>query len=105
MTDTTVITSVSTENTSLTTQTTRTTSAAQEAASAFQTLENSTILGLYYLDYTEDYKFDEFIACGGAASTLELVQYAYKAFPNIKLDLSALGYGCSSFCTQRATAI
>lgn len=96
LTDTAFSASVSTENTSLTTQATQT----QEDASTFRTIENSTIRGLYYLDYTEDYKFDEFIACGGAASTLELVQYAYTAFPNIELELSQLGYGCSSFCTQ-----
>ncbi len=100
--DTMANTPVSTESTSAPSslQTTQTTSAVQEPSPAFRTLENSTIRGLYYIDYTEDYKFDEFISQGGAASTSELVQYAYKSFPNIKLDLSALGYGCSSFCTQ-----
>ncbi len=63
-------------------------------------VNNDSYRALYYIDYTQDYKFDEFIEGGGAASTQELVQYAYKVFPNIKLDLSALGYGCSSFCTQ-----
>lgn len=71
----------------------------QDAKADF-VVNNDSYRALYYIDYTQDYKFDEFIEDGGAASTQELVQYAYKAFPNIKLDLSALGYGCSSFCTQ-----
>ncbi len=80
--------------------TTQATSDAQDPSSAFQPLDNSTLRGLYYLDYKEDYKFDDFIAEGGASSTQELVQYAYKAFPEIELDLAALGYGCSSFCAK-----
>ena len=76
-----------------------TTAEPQIPASSF-IVDNSSSRGLYYLDYTEDYKFDEFVSGGGAKSTLELVEYAYKAFPNIKLNLSSLGYGCSSFCAQ-----
>ena len=77
----------------------QTTASTQSANSSF-IVNNDSYRALYYIDYTQDYKFDEFIASGGAASTQELVQYAYKAFPNINLNLSALGYGCSSFCTQ-----
>ncbi|MBQ7291200.1 MAG: linear amide C-N hydrolase [Clostridia bacterium] len=69
-------------------------------AEPFQLLDGSGVRKLYYLDYTEDYKFEEFVSSGGAASTAELVEYAYKAFPQIKLDLSSLGYGCSSFSAQ-----
>ena len=82
------------------TATVQTTSAVQDPPSAFRVLDNSSARGLYYLDYTEDYKFDDFISSGGASGTAELVQYAYRAFPEIKLDLSSLGYGCSSFCAQ-----
>ena len=80
--------------------TTQTTTAEQDPDSAFHALDTSLRRGLYYLDYKDDYKFDSFIADGGAASTQELVQYAHKAFPEIELDLAALGYGCSSFCAQ-----
>lgn len=55
---------------------------------------------LYYLDYNYDYRFDDFIADAGAKSTAELVAYAYKIFPEIALDISKLGYGCSSFCSE-----
>ena len=95
---TTISTSATTVQT--TQKTTQTTAPIQDPASDFQVLDKSSFCALYYLNYTEDYKFDEFIASGGASSTRELVEYAYKAFPGIKLDLSALGYGCSSFCAQ-----
>lgn len=72
----------------------------QTTVSPFQTLDKSSSRRLFYFDYTDDYKFDDFLASGGAASTMELVEYAYKAFPGIDLNLSSLGYGCSSFCAQ-----
>ena len=80
--------------------TTQTTATVQEPSPSLSAIDNSGLRGLYYLDYKDDYKFDSFLADGGAASTTELVLYAYKAFPGIKLDLSSLGYGCSSFCAQ-----
>lgn len=63
-------------------------------------VDNSTSRALYYLNYTDNYKFDEFIKSGGASSTKDLVGYAQSVFPEIKLNLAALGYGCSSFCAQ-----
>lgn len=62
-----------------------------------KTLDNEN--SLYYLDYDYDYRFDDFIADKGANSTAGLVAYAYKIFPEITLDPSKLGYGCSSFCS------
>ena len=94
---------ISTASTTSTTSplvTTQATSATQNTSADFKNMDNSTFRGLYYLDYKEDYKFDNFIERGGASSTVELVQYAYTAFPEIELNLSSLGYGCSSFCAQ-----
>ena len=87
-------------STSAIVQTSQTSSTTQTSPSPFQTLDKSSSRRLYYFDYESDYKFDDFLASGGAASTMELVEYAYKAFPGINLDLSSLGYGCSSFCAQ-----
>ena len=71
---------ISTASTTSTTSplvTTQATSATQNTSADFKNMDNSTFRGLYYLDYKEDYKFDNFIERGGASSTVELVQYAY----------------------------
>ena len=83
-----------------TSQTTIQMQTTEQTTSSNFIVNNDSYRALYYIDYTQDYKFEEFIASGGASSTKALIEYAYKAFPNINLNLSALGYGCSSFCTQ-----
>ena len=63
----------------------------------FRAIDTNAYRGLYYLDYTADYRFDGFLSSGGAASSAQLVQYGMTVFPSMKLDLSSLGYGCSAF--------
>ena len=64
----------------------------------FECLDDSGTYSLYYYDYTRDYEFDEFLRQGGASDTAELVSYCLEVFPDMELNLSALGYGCSSYC-------
>ncbi|MBQ9510430.1 MAG: linear amide C-N hydrolase [Clostridia bacterium] len=66
----------------------------------FRVVDTSAFRGLYYLDYTADYSFDEFISSGGAANSAELIEYGMKVFPNMELDLQNLGYGCSAFYAE-----
>ena len=65
---------------------------------SFELLDDSGTYSLYYYDYTRDYRFDDFLRQGGAADTAGLVSYGPEVFPDMELDLSALGYGCSSYC-------
>lgn len=72
----------------------------QDREEAFSLVDDSGTYSLYYYEYTRDYEFDEFLKSGGAANTAQLVRYCCDVFPDMELDLSGLGYGCSSFCAQ-----
>ena len=65
---------------------------------SFTLLDDSGTYSLYYYDYTRDYKFDDFLRQGGVSDTAELVSYCLEVFPDMELNLSSVGYGCSSFC-------
>lgn len=69
-------------------------------AETFELLNDKGSYPLYYYNYTQDYHFDEFLASGGAADTAELVEFIGETFPEMELDLSRVGYGCSSFCAE-----
>ena len=65
---------------------------------SFTLLDDNGTYSLYYYDYTRDYKFDDFLRQGGVSDTAELVSYCLEVFPDMELNLSSVGYGCSSFC-------
>lgn len=65
---------------------------------SFRLLDDSGKYSLYYYEYTRDYAFDEFLESGGAADTEELVKYCLEVYPDMELNYSGLGYGCSSYC-------
>lgn len=65
---------------------------------SFTILDDNGTYPLYYYNYTRDYEFDDFLRQGGAADTAGLVSYGLEVFPDMELDLSSLGYGCSSYC-------
>lgn len=65
---------------------------------SFTLLDDNGTYSLYYYDYTRDYKFDDFLRQGGVSDTAELVSYCLEVFPDMELNLSSVGYGCSSYC-------
>lgn len=65
---------------------------------SFTLLDDNGTYSLYYYDYTRDYKFDDFLRQGGVSDTAELVSYCLEVFPDMDLNLSSVGYGCSSYC-------
>ena len=66
----------------------------------FELVDDSHRLPLYYYSYGGDYQFDKFLDRGGADSTATLVLRLMDIFPEVKLDISKLGYGCSSFAAR-----
>lgn len=64
----------------------------------FRLLDDNGTYSLYYYNYTRDYEFDEFLEGGGAKDTEDLVEYCLDIFPDMELNYSGLGYGCSSYC-------
>lgn len=70
----------------------------EEQEEKFELLDDNGSYNLYYYNYTRDYEFDEFLEDGGAEDTEELVKDCLELFPEMELDYSALGYGCSSYC-------
>lgn len=97
---TTATTAIEAQTTAESTQTTVSSSETTVRQEAFHAVDTSAFRGLYYLDYTADYAFDKFIASGGAENSAGLIGYGMKIFPNMKLDLKNLGYGCSAFYAE-----
>lgn len=52
-----------------------------------------------YLDFNKDYKFDSLLKIG-VKSNEELVKFTLSEYPDMKIDLSQIGYGCSAFLTE-----
>ena len=76
-----------------------------KAASSIEKLED----GLYSMEFTGDYGFDDFLAQGGAASDNEVADYLisllshgfYKVEPHVQTE----GFGCSTVYTQDENGI
>ena len=70
------------------------------AANSIQKLED----GLYAMEYTGDYGFDDFLAQGGAASDGEvanyLVSFLSRGFYKAESDVQTGQFGCSTICTR-----
>lgn len=70
------------------------------AANSIQKLED----GLYAMEYTGDYGFDDFLAQGGAASDGEvanyLVSFLSRGFYKVESDVQTGQFGCSTICTR-----
>lgn len=70
----------------------------------FRTMEfpstEISVSKLHILDYYADYSFSDFIENGGAANNAELIKYLITAYPNAKVNISSLGYGCSAYFTD-----
>ena len=70
------------------------------AANSIEKLED----GLYAMEYTGDYGFDEFLVQGGAASDGEvagyLVSFLSRGFYKIESDVQTGQFGCSTICVQ-----
>ena len=70
------------------------------AANSIEKLEE----GLYAMEYTGDYGFDEFLVQGGAASDGEvagyLVSFLSRGFYKIESDVQTGQFGCSTICVQ-----
>lgn len=70
------------------------------AANSIEKLED----GLYSLEYTGDYGFDDFLAQGGAASDGQvanyLVSFLSRGFYKVESDVETGDFGCSTICTR-----
>ena len=66
----------------------------------FELVDHSQRLPLYYYSYGGDYQFDRFLSRGGADSTASLVIRLMDLFPDVRLDMGNLGYGCSAFSAR-----
>ena len=70
------------------------------AANSIEKLED----GLYAMEYTGDYGFDDFLAQGGAASDGEvanyLVSFLSRGFYKVESDVQTGQFGCSTICTR-----
>ena len=66
----------------------------------FELVDHSQRLPLYYYSYGGDYQFDSFLSRGGADSTASLVIRLMDLFPDVRLDMGNLGYGCSAFSAR-----
>ena len=70
------------------------------AANSIEKLED----GLYAMEYSGDYGFDDFLARGGAASDGEvadyLVSFLSRGFYKIESGVQTGAFGCSTICTQ-----
>ena len=70
------------------------------AANSIEKLED----GLYSMEYSGDYGFDDFLAQGGAASDGQvanyLVSFLSRGFYKVESDVQTGDFGCSTICTQ-----
>ena len=70
------------------------------AANSIEKLED----GLYSMEFSGDYGFDDFLAQGGAASDGKvadyLVTFLSHGFYKIESDVQTGAFGCSTICTQ-----